>query len=113
MADLYANENFPLPAVAHLRELGHDVLTSMEAGTANQQIPDDQVLAFAVRNKRALITHNRGHFKRLHRKQPAHQGIIICTKDSDFLALARRVDSSIRENEPLTAKLLSIVKPAP
>jgi len=113
MADLYANENFPWPAVAHLRELGHDVLTSMEAGTANQQIPDEQVLAFAVRKKRAVLTHNRGDFKRLHRTQPVHQGIIICTKDTDFLALARRVDASIRENEPLTAKLLSVVKPAP
>jgi predicted nuclease of predicted toxin-antitoxin system len=111
MADLYANENFPLPVVGHLREFGHDVLTSLEAGTANQQISDEEVLAFAVRKKRTLITHNRGHFKRLHRKQPAHEGIIICTKDTDFLALAARVDSSIRENEPLTAKLVSVVKP--
>ena len=113
MADLYANENFPLPAVTHLRDLGHDVLTSLDAGTANQQIPDDQVLAFAAAKKRAVITHNRGDFKRLHRKQPAHAGIIICSKDTDFLALARRVDSTIRANEPLPAKLLSVVKPAP
>ena len=28
IARLYANENFPLPVVFALRELGHDVLTS-------------------------------------------------------------------------------------
>lgn len=30
MARLYANENFPLPAVEELRRLGHDVLTTYE-----------------------------------------------------------------------------------
>jgi hypothetical protein len=40
LARLYANENFPLPAVKRLRELGHDVLTTIEAGKANQSIDD-------------------------------------------------------------------------
>src|SRR5665213_2240262 len=64
MADLYANENFPLVAVRFLREMGHDVLTSLEAGTANQQIPDAQVLAFATKSGRAVLTNNRLHFKK-------------------------------------------------
>jgi hypothetical protein len=34
VAHLYANENFPLPVVEALRRLGHDVLTSREAGNA-------------------------------------------------------------------------------
>lgn len=34
MARLYANENFPLPAVEVLKNLGHDVLTMLEAGQA-------------------------------------------------------------------------------
>ena len=38
MAQLYANENFPLPVVEGLRRLGHDVLTSLEAGKAGQSI---------------------------------------------------------------------------
>src|SRR5665213_2653084 len=79
MADLYANENFPLVAVRFLREMGHDVLTSLEAGTANQQIPDAQVLAFATKSGRAVLTHNRLHFKKLHRHQTDHAGIVICT----------------------------------
>jgi len=47
MARLYANENFPLPAVEELRRLGHDVLTSYESGRAGQAVPDEDVLAFA------------------------------------------------------------------
>ncbi len=48
MARLYSNENFPLPVVVELRRLGHDVLTVQEAGKANQEIPDDEVLAFQL-----------------------------------------------------------------
>ena len=54
MKKLYVNENFPLPIVQTLRYLGHDVLTSLEAGNANQRIPDDAVLAFATIQKRKL-----------------------------------------------------------
>ena len=49
MAAFYADENFPLQAVEALRRLGHDVLTAIEAGQANQRLPDDVVLDFAAR----------------------------------------------------------------
>ena len=39
MASFYANENFPIKVAQYLREMGHDVLTSFEAGIANQRIP--------------------------------------------------------------------------
>ncbi len=45
MARFHANENFPLPVVEELRHLGHDVITIQEAGYANRELPDDQVLA--------------------------------------------------------------------
>jgi predicted nuclease of predicted toxin-antitoxin system len=110
MADLYANENFPLAAVRSLREMGHDVLTSFEAGTANQQVPDAQVLAFATYSSRAVLTHNRLHFKKLHRQRKDHAGIVICTEDVDFTALASRIHSSIAQNEPLRGKLISVTR---
>ena len=50
MASFYTNENFPIKVAFHLREMGHDVLTSHEAGNANQRIPDDEVLAFAAKS---------------------------------------------------------------
>ena len=48
MAQFYANENFPLPVVEELRMLGHEVLTTQEAGEAGKSVPDKQVLAFAI-----------------------------------------------------------------
>ena len=75
MAQFYADENFPHPAVEHLRKLGHDVLTAREAGQADQQIFDEAVLEFALTADRALLTMNRRDFIRLHRLRPKHSGI--------------------------------------
>jgi hypothetical protein len=66
MALVYADENFAYPVVAHLRSLGHDVLTAQQAGQANQRIPDPLVLAFATAQGRAVLTFNRRDFFRLH-----------------------------------------------
>ena len=111
MARLYANENFPLPAVYELQKLGHDVLTSLEAGKANQSLRDDQVLEFATSERRALFTLNRKHFVRLHQIYPDNLGIIVCSFDSDFVALANRVNSVIHHNEPLNGKLIRVDRP--
>jgi hypothetical protein len=62
MAQLYANENFPLPVVEELRRLGHGVLTTYESGHAGIAIPDEEVLAFSIAEKRVLLTINRKHF---------------------------------------------------
>src|SRR6266404_2141749 len=78
MARLYSNENFPLPVVEKLRALGHDVLTIQEAGKADQAVPDKEVLAFATRENRSVLTLNRLHFIRLHREQPGHADIVVC-----------------------------------
>ena len=56
MARLYANENFPLPVVLALRDLGHDVLTVSETGKAEQAWPDEDVLEYAIQDDRALLT---------------------------------------------------------
>ncbi len=88
MAHLYANENFPLPVVAELRRFVHDVLTTYESGRAGMAVPDEEVLAFTIAEKRILLTINRKHFICLHRQQPDHTGIIVCTFDLDFTALA-------------------------
>lgn len=108
MARLYSNENFPLPAVIALRQLGHDVLTSLDAGKANDAIPDESVLAFAIEQKRAVITHNRQDFIRLHRQNPDHQGIIVCTENPDCCALAEKVHSQLLELESLTGQLIRV-----
>ena len=81
MARLYCNENFPLRAVQELRACGHEVLTSQEAGRANQKIPDAEVLRYATEQRRAVLTLNRLDLFRLHRDMAGrHAGIIACTR---------------------------------
>ena len=77
MADCYANENFPLPVVEALRELGHNLLTTYESGKAGQAISDEDILAFATSESRIMLTLNRRHFIRLHQATPDHGGIIV------------------------------------
>ena len=108
MARLYSNENFPLPTVEKLRSLGHDVLTMQEAGKADQALPDVEVLAFALDNNRAVLTLNRLHFIRLHRKQPQHAGIIVCKFDPDFNAQGQRIHQAITAVESLAGQLIRV-----
>ncbi len=111
MAQLYSNENFPFPVVEALRVLGHDVLTSLEAGKAGLSIPDDQVLQFAAQERRALLTINRKHFIRLHTMKFDHAGLIICTYDPDFNRQAARIDLAIQESGSLTGQLIRVNRP--
>lgn len=110
MAQLYANENFPLPTVEELRRLGHDVLTTQDTGQAGQAISDEAVLAFAGTRGRALLTLNRKHFVRLSEKIP-HAGIIACTFDSDFVALAHRIHQAVQPRGNLAQQLIRINRP--
>ena len=108
MARLYANENFPLPVVEHLRELGHDVLTTTEAGKHDQALPDEAVLAFAISEARVIPTLNRKHFIRLHSQQPEHNGIVVCTFDPDFHGQAERIHDTIQAADSLAGQLIRV-----
>ena len=96
MARLYTNENLRRRIVEELRALGHDVLTSFEAGNANLGIPDDEVLNFARLNNRIVVTFNRKDFIQLHKENPNHSGIVVCTEDKDYAGLAKRIDDAIK-----------------
>lgn len=111
MARLYADEDFPFPVVTHLRRFGHDVLTVPEAGRAGQKIPDPDVLAFAISLGRAVVTRNRRDFIRLHKLVPNHSGIVVCTKDDDFAALAARIDAAISVHSSLGGLLIRVIRP--
>lgn len=112
MACLHSDENFDLRAVAVLQQLGHDVLTAQAAGRAGQKIPDPDVLAFAVAQSRAVLTFNRRHFIRLHHLNPLHAGIIVCTDDNDFLALAARIHQKLLGYADLTGQLIRVYRPS-
>ena len=111
MVRFYANENFPLPVAEELRRLGHDVLTTYESGRAGIAMPDDEVLAFAIAEKRVLLTINRKHFIRLHRQKSSHSGVIVCTFDLDFAALAQRIHAALEAQSDMNGQLLRINRP--
>jgi hypothetical protein len=108
---LYANENFPLPVVQVLRDLGHDVLTSQDAGNAGRGVPDIDVLNFAISDSRAVLTINRRHFIKLHDQQAEHWGIVVCSYDSDFAALAKRIDTALISAADAKGALVPVNRP--
>ena len=108
---LYADENFPLRVVEELRRLGHDVVTTLEDGKANQSITDRELLERATEIGRTILTLNRADFKRLHFQLPEHAGIIICTEDPDRAGQAQRISESIAAVETLAGKLIRVYRP--
>jgi hypothetical protein len=111
VAAFYVDENFRYPAVEELRRLGHDVLTTQEAGRADQGIDDEVVLADALARSRILLTQNRQDFKKLHKEGLPHQGIVVCTYDPDAEALALRIVEAVSGVVPGERWLVSVVRP--
>lgn len=95
---LYADEDFPLPAVEVLRQLGHDVRTAQQDGQT--AATDAVLLARAAALGRAVLTYNRRHYQRLHRQGAAHCGILSATQDTDHLALADRIHAALTGLSP-------------
>ena len=112
MVRFYADEQFPFQVVELLRNLGYDVLTVQEAGNANQRIPDDQVLMFAISQERSILTINRIDFIRLHRLDDNHFGIVVCTNNRNWEQFAERIDGTVRAEESLQGKLIRVVRPS-
>lgn len=113
MARLYADEDFPFPVVERLRQLGHDVVTTLEAGRANQGIEDADQLAFATSLGRAILTRNRRHYIPLHRRSAHHAGIISITDDSDFDGQANRIDEALAVQATLASQHVRVNRPNP
>jgi predicted nuclease of predicted toxin-antitoxin system len=110
LARLFADENFPNPTVERLRQLGHDVLTVADVDLAGRGIPDEEVLAFAHADGRAVLTHNRKHFRSLHNAGRPHSGMVLCTEDTDFGSLATRVDWALAQVIPLTGQVIRVTR---
>lgn len=111
MAKLYADENFPLPTVIKLRQFSHDILALVESEDAEKALPDDKVLTLATNQQRVLLTLNRRDFIRLHNESSEHTGIIVCTFDVDFVALAERIHEALEENSDMSGQLVRVNRP--
>jgi len=94
------------------RRLGHDVLTSLDAGNANSAVPDSAVLAFATAEGRTLLSHNRRDLLRLHSDRSAsHAGIVLCTFDPDFANLAHRIPAAVAAHSDISDQVIRLNRP--
>jgi predicted nuclease of predicted toxin-antitoxin system len=111
MLKFYSNENFPIEMVNLLRGRGYDVLTSYEAGQANQKIPDDEVLMYATKAGRIVITENRQDFINLHFTTSNHAGIVICKAERDYAGKVQVLhDFFTQDKQPMDNRLLRVMK---
>lgn len=89
----YLDEDLPPDIAELLRKQGVDAVSAHEAG--NAQRPDQEQLAFAAQEERAIVTRDARHFIVLSqeaiRRQTPHAGIIICPpsmRESEISAIA-------------------------
>ncbi len=76
-------------------------------------MPDDEVLQLATTLERCLITLNRKDFIKLHNQSAHHAGILVCTVDADFDALANRIVACLKTAEPFVqGQLLRVQRTA-
>jgi hypothetical protein len=69
-------------------------------------------LQLAIADNRAVLTLNRKHFIRLHREQPRHAGIVVCTVDPNFDRQATRIHSGMEATPDLHGQLIRINRPS-
>jgi hypothetical protein len=90
---LYFDEDVSSGIVENLRQRGFEVLSSRDADRLH--LDDDAQLAFALANRRALVSHNRYHFETLHWQYLAegrqHYGIILVKRRPSDLAVVTRL----------------------
>jgi len=73
-------------------------------------VPDEEVLSLATSLQRAVLTLNRKDFIQLHQSTAVHAGIIVCTFDADFQALANRIHIAINVITSLGNQLIRITR---
>ena len=111
MARLFSDENFPLPVVEELRRLGHDAVSIQERGRAGEGTPDEEVLKLAIAERRAVLTIDRRDFIKLHKRDPDHAGMVVCTFDPDYPAQAIRIHDAIKALPTLDGRLIRVNRP--
>lgn len=71
------DEMYPPALADRLRATGHDVVAVLDAEVGLASRSDEDVLAWAVRNHRCVVTENVGDFARLTGQGAAHSGLIL------------------------------------
>lgn len=76
MSALLLDEMYPPSLAQKLRAQGHDVLAALDVEVGLASRSDDDVLAWAARHERWVVTENIRDFARLARTTP-HTGIVF------------------------------------
>ena len=80
-----------------LRGYGYDVVTTRDVGNLGN--PDEKQLEYAANNGRAIVTHNRRDFRRLHRdwiRRAQHHCGVIVSVHINLEELERRILNLLR-----------------
>lgn len=124
-ARFYSDENLPVTLIKALREFNHDVLTSYEAGNANQGISDEEVLIYATSNNRIVVTFNRDDFIELHCRGINYSGIVVCKSDRNYQGQAQIIHEYfgsmkdnfnnqliriLKQNQPKSAQQIFVIR---
>ena len=95
IARLYFDEDADARLAEALQRRGYDVQTTVEAGLV--EASDEEQLAYAVSQRRALVTHNIKHFPGEHARWietgRKHWGIIILVGHSAVGVWLRRMEN--------------------
>lgn len=92
---LYLDEDVEVVLAEIVRSRGFDAITARDADRHQRSLTDAEQPAFAVQQGRAIVTHNRDDFEKLHALYLAqgrtHAGIIIVVRRSIIYDIARRL----------------------
>ncbi|BAZ07740.1 DUF5615 family PIN-like protein [Calothrix sp. NIES-3974] len=104
---LYLDEDVNVLVADLLKARGFDALTVRDAGQL--QASDEEQLAYAVSQKRALVTHNRADFEKLIQTyfdtEQKHYGVILAVRRPPqeiakrLLAILNQVTAEEMENQ--------------
>jgi uncharacterized protein DUF5615 len=103
---LYLDEMFSGRVALALRRQGYDIESCYDAGLGGQRVSDDQRLAFAAQQGRAILTCNARDFVPLDRRYKAdgreHAGILLSPWIDDLGEIIRCVQRHLDEVRPET-----------
>ncbi|PRX13344.1 DUF5615 family PIN-like protein [Actinoplanes italicus] len=80
MTGLLLGEMYPPSLAQQLRDAGHDAVAVLDIEVGLASKTDEDVLAWAARNNRCVVTENVADFLRLAHQGAGHAGLILVTR---------------------------------
>jgi uncharacterized protein DUF5615 len=103
------DEMYPPALAKRLRDKGHDVLAALDVEVGPASRSDDDVLAWAARNNRCVVTENVSDFARLAAQGATHAGLIFVSSQR----FPRTANGLVRLGDALEALLAADQLPGP